>query len=117
MLVQREEAYVAAAICCGTRSATILWRHILPNIAPPLLVRASIGVGFIIMAEATLSFLGLGVQEPIPSWGGMIRDGLPTLRSDPMLAVSGSVVIGLTIIGFNLLGDGLRDTLDPRLSG
>ena len=117
VLVQREEAYVAAAICCGTRSATILWRHILPNIAPPLLVRASIGVGFIIMAEATLSFLGLGVQEPIPSWGGMIRDGLPTLRSDPMLAVSGSVVIGLTIIGFNLLGDGLRDTLDPRISG
>ena len=64
------------------------WRHILPNIAAPLIVRASVGVGFIIMAEATLSFLGLGVQEPTPSWGGMIRDGLPALRSDPMLAVS-----------------------------
>ena len=115
VLVQREEAYVQAAIVCGSTTAKILWRHILPNISGPLLVRASVGIGFIIMAEATLSFLGLGVQEPVPSWGGMIRDGLPVLRSDPMLAVSSSVVIGLTIIGFNLLGDGLRDALDPRL--
>jgi ABC-type dipeptide/oligopeptide/nickel transport system permease subunit len=117
VLVQKQELYVDAAIVCGTPAVEIMWRHILPNIVAPLLVRASVGVGFIIMAEATLSFLGLGVQEPVPSWGGMIRDGLPALRSDPMLAVSGSVVIGLTIIGFNLLGDGLRDTLDPRLHG
>ena len=117
VLVQKQELYVDAAIVCGTPAVEIMWRHILPNIVAPLLVRASVGVGFIIMAEATLSFLGLGVQEPIPSWGSMIRDGLPALRSDPMLAVSGSVVIGLTIIGFNLLGDGLRDTLDPRLHG
>lgn len=115
--VQKHELYVDAAIVCGTPAREILWRHILPNIVAPLLVRASVGVGFIIMAEATLSFLGLGVQEPTPSWGGMICDGLPALRSDPMLAISGSVVIGLTIIGFNLLGDGLRDTLDPRLHG
>jgi ABC-type dipeptide/oligopeptide/nickel transport system permease subunit len=117
VLVQRQELYVDAAILCGTSRFEILWRHILPNIAAPLLVRASVGVGFIIMAEATLGFLGLGVQEPTPSWGGMIRDGLPALRSDPTLAVSGSLVIGLTIIGFNLLGDGLRDALDPRLHG
>jgi ABC-type dipeptide/oligopeptide/nickel transport system permease subunit len=117
VLVQKQELYIDAAIVCGTPAHEILWRHLLPNIAAPLLVRASVGVGFIIMAEATLSFLGLGVQEPTPSWGSMIRDGLPALRSDPMLAVSGSVVIGLTIIGFNLLGDGLRDTLDPRLHG
>ena len=114
VLVLREEAYVQAAIVCGSTTRQILLRHILPNIAAPLLVRASVGVGFIIMAEATLSFLGLGVQEPIPSWGGMIRDGLPALRSDPMLAVSASLVVGITIIGFNLLGDGLRDALDPR---
>jgi ABC-type dipeptide/oligopeptide/nickel transport system permease subunit len=117
VLVQKQELYVDAAVVCGTPASEILWRHILPNITAPLLVRASVGVGFIIMAEATLSFLGLGVQEPTPSWGGMIRDGLPALRSDPMLAVSASIVIGLTIIGFNLLGDGLRDTLDPRLHG
>jgi ABC-type dipeptide/oligopeptide/nickel transport system permease subunit len=117
VLVQKQELYVDAAIVCGTPRLEILWRHILPNIAAPLLVRASIGVGFIIMAEATLSFLGLGVQEPTPSWGSMIRDGLPTLRSDPYLAMFSSIVIGVTIIGFNLLGDGLRDTLDPRLHG
>jgi ABC-type dipeptide/oligopeptide/nickel transport system permease subunit len=117
VLVQKQELYVDAAIVAGTPAGEILVRHILPNIVAPLLVRASVGVGFIIMAEATLSFLGLGVQEPTPSWGGMIRDGLPALRSDPWLAISGSAVLGLTIIGFNLLGDGLRDTLDPRLHG
>ena len=117
VLVQKQELYVDAAIVSGASPGEILRRHLLPNIVAPLLVRASVGVGFIIMAEATLSFLGLGVQEPTPSWGGMIRDGLPVLRSDPYLAVSGSVVLALTIIGFNLLGDGLRDTLDPRLHG
>jgi ABC-type dipeptide/oligopeptide/nickel transport system permease subunit len=117
VLVQKQELYVDAAIVCGTPAVKIIWRHILPNIAGALLVRASVGVGFIIMAEATLSFLGLGVQEPVPSWGSMIRDGLPALRTDPMLAISASLVIGLTIIGFNLLGDGLRDALDPRLHG
>jgi ABC-type dipeptide/oligopeptide/nickel transport system permease subunit len=110
----RHEAFVEAAIASGTRPATILLRHFLPNIAAPLIVRASIGVGFIITAEATLSFLGLGVQEPTPSWGGMIRDGLTVMRSDPYLAISASAVLGITILGFNLLGDGLRDLLDPR---
>ena len=110
----RHEGFVEAAVASGTRPATILLRHFLPNIAAPLIVRASIGVGFIITAEATLSFLGLGVQEPTPSWGGMIRDGLTVMRSDPYLAISASAVLGLTILGFNLLGDGLRDLLDPR---
>lgn len=117
VLVQKQELYVDAAILCGTPRTEILWRHILPNIAAPLIVRASVGIGFIIMAEATLGFLGLGVQEPTPSWGGMIRDGLPALRSDPYMAVFSSLVIGVTIIGFNLMGDGLRDALDPRLHG
>jgi len=110
----RHEAFVEAAVASGTRPATILLRHFLPNIAAPLIVRASIGVGFIITAEATLSFLGLGVQEPTPSWGGMIRDGLTVMRGDPYLAISASAVLGITILGFNLLGDGLRDLLDPR---
>ncbi len=117
VLVQRAELYVDAAVVAGASPLEILRRHLLPNIIPPLLVRASVGIGFIIMAEATLSFLGLGVQEPTPSWGGMIRDGLPALRSDPYLAVWSSIVLGVTVIGFNLLGDGLRDTLDPRLHG
>jgi ABC-type dipeptide/oligopeptide/nickel transport system permease subunit len=117
VIVQREELYVDAAIVAGASPLEILRRHLLPNIIPPLLVRASVGIGFIIMAEATLSFLGLGVQEPTPSWGGMIRDGLPALRSDPYLAISASIVLGVTIIGFNLFGDGLRDALDPRLHG
>jgi ABC-type dipeptide/oligopeptide/nickel transport system permease subunit len=115
VLVQRNEMFVAAAIVCGTPVARILTRHIFPNIVPPLIVRASIGIGFIIMSEATLSLLGLGVQEPQPSWGSMIRDGLEALRTDPYLALSGSAMLAVTIIGFNLLGDGLRDLLDPRL--
>jgi ABC-type dipeptide/oligopeptide/nickel transport system permease subunit len=115
VLVQRNETFVEAAIVCGTPMRRILIRHILPNIVPPLIVRASIGVGFIIMSEATLSLLGLGVQEPQPSWGSMIRDGLEALRTDPYLALSGSAMLAVTIIGFNLLGDGLRDLLDPKL--
>lgn len=114
VLSVREELFVEAAIACGTPPWKIMLRHFLPNIISPLIVRASIGVGFIIMAEATLSFLGIGVQEPMPTWGGMIRDGLPELRSDPHLALSASVALGITMIGFNLLGDGLRDILDPK---
>jgi len=113
----RGELFVDAARVAGTPSYVILWRHILPNILAPLIVRASIGVGFIITAEATLSFLGIGVQEPLPSWGGMIRDGLSSLRLDPYLAMFSSCALGITIIGFNLLGDGLRDVFDPRAEG
>ena len=116
VLSLRGELFIEAAIACGTPTRRILLQHCLPNIVPALIVRASVGVGFIVMAEATLSFLGLGVQEPLPSWGGMIRDGLPALRSDPYLALFAAVALGATIIGFNMLGDGLRDLLDPRLA-
>jgi peptide/nickel transport system permease protein len=112
----RQELYIEAALACGTPTRTILLRHCLPNIMPALIVRVSVGLGFVIMAEATLSFLGLGVQEPVPSWGGMIRDGLTSLRTDPHMALAASAALGLAIIGFNLLGDGLRDLLDPRLA-
>jgi ABC-type dipeptide/oligopeptide/nickel transport system permease subunit len=114
-LALRTELFVDAAVVSGTRPMIILLRHVLPNVVPPLIVRASIGVGFIVMAEATLSFLGIGVQEPLPTWGGMIRDGLVALRTEPYLALSASVALGVTIVGFNLLGDGLRDLLDPRI--
>jgi ABC-type dipeptide/oligopeptide/nickel transport system permease subunit len=115
VLSLRQELFVDAAIASGTRPVTILLRHCLPNIVPALIVRASVGVGFIIMAEATLSFLGIGVQEPLPSWGGMIRDGLVALRTDPHMAFVSSLALGIAIVGFNLLGDGLRDLLDPRI--
>lgn len=114
VLALRSELYIDAALMAGTPTHRILLRHLLPNITPPLLVRASVGVGFIMMAEATLSFLGVGVQEPEPSWGGMIRDGLGELYTDPHLAFAGSLALGITLIGFNLLGDGLRDLLDPK---
>lgn len=115
VLSLKEEMFVDAAIASGTPVAKIMRRHFLPNIVAPLIVRASIGVGFIIMAEATLSFLGIGVQEPQPTWGAMIRDGLTQLRTDPHMALWASAALGVTMIGFNLLGDGLRDILDPRL--
>jgi ABC-type dipeptide/oligopeptide/nickel transport system permease subunit len=115
VLSWKGEVFVDAAIACGTRPYRILLRHLLPNIVAPIIVRASIGVGFIIMAEATLSFLGIGVQEPEPTWGGMIRDGLVALRTEPYLALFASLALGITIIGFNMLGDGLRDLLDPRI--
>jgi ABC-type dipeptide/oligopeptide/nickel transport system permease subunit len=110
----RNELFIEAAIGAGTPTWRIMLRHLLPNIVSPLIVRASLGVGLIVMAEAGLSFLGLGVQDPDPSWGSMIRDGLPALRTDPHLALSASAALGLTMIGFNLLGDGLRDVLDPK---
>lgn len=114
VLQVKSETYIEAALACATPTWRIMTRHLLPNIAAPLMVRASLGVGLVIMAEATLSFLGIGVQEPRPTWGGMIRDGLPHLRNDPHLALSASLALGITMIGFNLLGDGLRDVLDPR---
>lgn len=111
----KNEPFVEAAIACGTRPAAIIIGHLLPNMLPALVVRATAGVGFIIIEEATLSFLGLGVQEPLPTWGGMIRDGLIALRTEPWMALSASGVLAITIVGFNLFGDGLRDALDPRM--
>ena len=116
VLALRAEPFVEAAVAAGIPTPALLWRHLLPNIVAPIVTRASIGVGFIITAEATLSFLGIGVQEPLPSWGGMIRDGLTALRTDPYLALFSSLALAVTIIGFNLLGDGLRDLLDPRVA-
>ena len=111
----RRELFIDAAIAAGTPTHRILLRHCLPNVLPVLVVRASAGVGSVIMAEAGLSFLGLGVQEPLPSWGSMVRDGLTALRTDPHMALVASAALGITIVGFNLLGDGLRDLLDPKL--
>jgi peptide/nickel transport system permease protein len=114
-LVLREEDYVLAARSVGVSDLRIMWRHILPNGIPPILVIASLGMGSAILAEAALSFLGLGIQPPQPSWGSMLSFGMQFLRDAPYLSTFPGLAIFITVLGFNLLGDGLRDALDPRL--
>lgn len=114
-LVLREEDYVLAARSIGVSDARIMWRHILPNGIPPILVIASLGMGSAILAEAALSFLGLGIQPPQPSWGSMLSFGMQFLRDAPFLSAFPGLAIFITVLGFNLVGDGLRDALDPRL--
>jgi peptide/nickel transport system permease protein len=111
---QVESEYVEAARALGCRPARILVRHILPNGLGPLIVQATVAFGGAILAEAALSYLGLGVQPPDPSWGQMLNDARNYLGVAPWLAVFPGMVLAVTVLGFNLLGDGLRDYLDPR---
>jgi peptide/nickel transport system permease protein len=114
VLKLREEAYVRAAEALGAPRRRIIFRHLLVNTAGPLLVAATLGVGDVILLEAGLSFLGLGVQPPTPSWGGMIMDARPLLVSAPWTGIFPGLAITLTVLAINLLGDALRDALDPR---
>jgi ABC-type dipeptide/oligopeptide/nickel transport system permease subunit len=116
VLVVRELEYVQAMRALGARNARIITRHVLPAVVAPVLIAATLGVAAAIMAEASLSFLGLGVQPPTPSWGAMIADGrdLSQLRGSPWTSLFPGIAIGLTVLGFNLLGDALRDAIDPR---
>ncbi len=116
VLVVRELEYVQAMRAIGARDWRILARHVLPNVIAPVIIAATLGIAGAIMAEAALSFLGLGVQPPTPSWGSMIADGrdLSQLRSAPWTSLSPGLAIGLAVLAFNLLGDALRDALDPR---
>ncbi|GAA2090640.1 ABC transporter permease [Actinomadura alba] len=110
----REMDFVAAAIADGSTDRHILFRYILPNCANPLIVQATVAIPAAIIGEATLSFLGLGVQPPTPSWGVMLTTAQQYLGPAPWLAIWPGVMIALATLGFNLLGDGLRDVLDPR---
>jgi peptide/nickel transport system permease protein len=112
----REQDYVQAAIVTGVRDRVILFRHLLPNMAGPVIVQASLTIPGAILGSALLSFLGLGVQPPTPSWGYMLSTAQEYLFNDPWLAVLPGLAIFLTTLCFNLLGDGLRDLFDPALT-
>jgi ABC-type dipeptide/oligopeptide/nickel transport system permease subunit len=116
VLVVRQLEYVQAARALGERDYRIITKHLLPNVIAPVVIAATLGIAGAIMAEAALSFLGLGVQPPTPSWGSMIADGrdLEQLRHAPWTSLSPGLAIGAAVLGFNLLGDALRDALDPR---
>ncbi len=114
VLVARAMEYITAARATGATSTYILLWHIVPNIAGPLVVQATFSLAGVIVAEAGLSFLGLGVQPPTPSWGAMLNEGRVFLVLAPHLTIFPGVAIMLAVLGCNLLGDGLRDLLDPR---
>jgi len=116
VLVVRGLEYVQAARSLGIKSPRIMLRHVLPNVAGPVIIAATLGIAGAIMAEAALSFLGLGVQPPTASWGSMIADArdLDQLRSAPWTSIAPGLAIGAAVLGFNLLGDALRDALDVR---
>ncbi len=113
----REEQYVEAARATGARDSRVMVRHMVPNLFPIILVSASLLVGSAILIESSLSFLGFGIQPPTPSWGRMLNDARENLTRAPHLAIFPGLVIFLTVYSFNMLGDALRDKLDPRLRG
>jgi peptide/nickel transport system permease protein len=115
VLAIKQKDFVVAARSIGVRSPAILWRHILPNCISTILTYASLSIATAISTEAALSFLGLGIQPPRPSWGIMLAEGQRFMFDAPWIATFPGIAISLTILGYNLLGDGLRDALDPRL--
>ncbi len=110
----REREYVRAAVALGAGKGRLMLRHILPNAVSPVIVATTLSVGNVILLESVLSFLGLGIQPPTPSWGNMLTGAQETIWSQPMLAVWPGLMIFVTVIAINFLGDGLQDALDPR---
>ena len=117
VLTVKENDYIIAAHAIGASDRRIMLRHILPNCMPPLIVQMSIMMGGIILAEAGLSFLGVGIAPPTAAWGSMVSTGYPYLTTHPILSFAPGLAIMLTVFSFNMVGDGLRDALDPRLRG
>jgi peptide/nickel transport system permease protein len=114
VLAAREKEYVEAARALGATDLRIIVRHILPNIVQPVIVQAAIGMAGAILAEATMSFLGLGVPPPTASWGTMLNDGRAHLFDAPYLVIFPAIAVMLAVLSFNFIGDALRDLLDPR---
>ena len=117
VLAIREQEFVEAAGAIGAGAARVLARHVLPNILSPIIVMATLTVGFTIVETAGLSFLGLGAAPPTPEWGSMLATGRSYMLTAPWIATFPGLAILVTVVGFNLVGDGLRDLLDPRLRG
>jgi peptide/nickel transport system permease protein len=115
VLSAKADLYVDAARSLGCANLRIMLRHILPNIVSPIIVQATVNLATAVISEASLSFLGLGVQPPIPAWGSMLNAGKHYMEQYPHLAIFPGLAIAVTVLGFNFLGDGLRDALDPRL--
>jgi oligopeptide transport system permease protein len=113
----KEKEFVEAARMVGARDATIITRHLLPNSLGPIIVAVTLGIPNLIMFEATLSFIGLGIPPPFPSWGQMLNEGWRAMRSDAHLIFFPALVLSLVMLAFNFLGDGLRDALDPQMRG
>jgi peptide/nickel transport system permease protein len=114
VLSLKRREYVMAAEALGARPARVMWVHLLPNAVSPIVVAATLSVGNVILLESVLSFLGLGIQPPVPSWGNMLTGAQETIWSAPWLAIWPGLLIFVTVIAFNFLGDGLQDALDPK---
>jgi peptide/nickel transport system permease protein len=117
ILALRDSDYVIAARSIGASNIRVMFQHLLPNSFPPLLVLLTTNLGTAIIMEASLSFLGIGISPPTPTWGSMVNSGYPYLLSDPLLSIAPGVAIMLVVLAINMVGDGLRDALDPRLRG
>ncbi len=113
----RELDYVAAAEAGGLSSQRIIFRHILPNTLAPVIVQATLSMGYAVLTEAALSFIGVGIQPPTPTWGNMLQQAFPMLDQQPLLSIVPGFAIFLLVLAFNFIGDALRDVLDPRLRG
>ena len=117
VITVRENDYILMVRSMGASHTRIMLRHLLPNCFPPLIVMMTMMLGTTILAEAGLSFLGIGVQPPIATWGNMVNDGRQYLLTNPILSFAPGLAIMLVVYGFNMVGDGLRDALDPQLRG
>lgn len=117
VIAERAKEHVVAALGLGAGASRVIFRHILPNVLAPLIVQVSVSLAYAILIEAALSYLGLGTQPPAPSWGTMLNEGRTYLETAPWMSVFPGIAIMLAVLGFNLLGDGLREVLDPQLRG